>query len=49
MRPSVHPITVRFLANQRLVVAARNKASREGMTLSEFLRQAVREQVREVA
>lgn len=46
---SVHDTTVRFRVNAALVAAAEAKARREGMNLSEFLRHAVRREVREAA
>ena len=49
MRTDVHNTAVRFRANDALVAAAVEKARREGMSLSELLRHAVRKEVREAA
>lgn len=46
---SVHNTPVHFRANHALVAAAEEKARREGMSLSELLRHAVRREVREAA
>lgn len=45
----VHNKTVQFRVNDALIAAAEAKARREGMNLSEFLRHAVRGEVREAA
>lgn len=42
MRSPVHNVPVQFRANERLVAAARSRAQHEGMSLSEFLRSALR-------
>ena len=49
MRHAVHDSVIRFRVNEALMTAAEAKARQEGMTLSEFLRQAVRREVREAA
>ena len=49
MRCNVHNSMVRFRANEALIAAAAEKAQREGMSLSELLRHAVRNVVREAA
>jgi predicted nucleic acid-binding protein len=46
MRSSVHDTVVRFRANGRLVADAETKALREGMSLSELLRHALRQELR---
>ena len=45
----VHNSTIRFRVNKALVAAAEAKARREGMSLSELLRHAVRNAVRDAA
>lgn len=47
MRGNVHNSIVRFRVNEALIAAAIAKAHREGMSLSELLRHAVRNEVRE--
>ena len=49
MSAQVHDMTVRFRANNSLVASAAEKARREGMTLSELLRAALRREIREAA
>ena len=49
MRPFVHDSIIRFRANQALVAAAERKAQREGMTVSELMRQALRNTVKDAA
>ena len=49
MRSSVHGARVILRANSCLVAEAKAKAERDGMTLSELIRQAVRREVREDA
>ena len=49
MRNYVHNAEVRFRVNQALLAAVEEKARREGMSLSELLRHAVRKEVREAA
>ena len=49
MRGNVHNTAVRVRANDALIAAATEKARREGMSLSELLRHAVRKEVREAA
>jgi predicted HicB family RNase H-like nuclease len=46
MRSPVHDVPVAFRANSRLLAAAQDKARREGMSLSEFMRSALRREVR---
>ena len=46
---SIYDSLIRVRANEALVTAAEEKARREGMTLSELVRQAVRREVREAA
>ena len=45
MRPPIFTSPVQFYAPPELVAAARNKALREGRTLSEVLRSALRREV----
>jgi hypothetical protein len=45
-RSSVHDSVVRFRVNEALVASAEVKARREGMSLSEFLRHALRRELR---
>jgi predicted DNA binding CopG/RHH family protein len=49
MRGSVHDSRIFLRANDALIAEAKAKADREGMTLSELVRQAVRREVREAA
>jgi len=49
MRASVHDSLIRCRVNEQLVAQASAIARREGMTLSELVRQAVRREVREAA
>ena len=49
MRNVVHNSMVRFRVNDALIAAATDKARREGMSLSELLRHAVRNAVRDAA
>jgi predicted HicB family RNase H-like nuclease len=49
MRPGVHDDLIRVRVPGTLASAARSKADREGMTLSELVRQAVRREVRRAA
>jgi predicted HicB family RNase H-like nuclease len=49
MRGNVHDTAVRFRANNALIAAAAQKAEREGMSLSELMRHALRKEVRGVA
>lgn len=49
MRSVVHDIPVRFRANVRLLAAARSKAEREGMTMSELMRSALRREISNVS
>lgn len=45
MRSCVHNTPVVFRANVRLLTAARSKAEREGMSLSELMRTALRREI----
>jgi predicted HicB family RNase H-like nuclease len=49
MREAVHTERVDFRAHPTLVAAAERKAREQGMSLSEFLRHAVRREVTEAA
>lgn len=49
MRNNVHNSMIRFRANDALMAAAAEKARREGMSLSELMRHALRKEVREAA
>lgn len=49
MRTAVHDTVTVFRANKRLVEKAAAKAEREGMSLSELMRQALRREVKEAA
>jgi len=49
MRTNVHDTSTRFRVNSDLLAAAEAKARQEGMSLSEFLRHAVRQKVKEAA
>lgn len=49
MREQIHNSTARFRVNGALLAAAEAKARREGMSLSELLRHAVRQEVRSAA
>lgn len=45
MRPATHSEMVRVRVHPGLLARARQHAERQGMTVSEFLRHALREQV----
>lgn len=45
----VHGALARFRVNEELLAAAEEKARREGMSLSELMRHALRREVREAA
>lgn len=45
MRLNVHDTTARFRVNAAVLAAAETKAKQQGMSLSEFLRSAVRSSV----
>lgn len=45
MRSPVQNVPVRFRANGKLLAAARAKADREGMSLSELMRFALRREI----
>ncbi|MCB4858398.1 MULTISPECIES: hypothetical protein [unclassified Sphingobium] len=49
MREQVHTSLTAFRINPALLAAASAKAKREGVTLSELLRHAVRKEVRDAA
>ncbi len=49
MRQEVHSQLAQFRVNPTLLSAAKQQARRSGMTLSEYLRAAVRSQLREAA
>lgn len=49
MAAQVFDITVRFRVNEALAASAAAKARREGMTLSELIRAALRREMREAA
>lgn len=49
MRESLHDTPVQFYAPANLVAAACERARRDGRTLSEVLREALRQRVREDA
>lgn len=49
MRGQIHNAAVRFRVSDTLLAAASAKARREGMSLSELLRHAVRRELREAA
>lgn len=46
MRQEVHNTTARFRVNDILIASAADRARRDGMTLSEFIRAAIRRDVR---
>jgi len=45
MRSCIHDAPVQFRANVRLLAAARSKAERQGMSLSELMRSALRREI----
>jgi antitoxin component of RelBE/YafQ-DinJ toxin-antitoxin module len=45
MRQAIHTDTVRFRADPGLIERAEAKASNDGMTLSELIRQALRKEL----
>lgn len=49
MRQEVHSELAQFRVNPALLLTAKRQARRSGMTLSEFLRAAVRDKLREAA
>jgi hypothetical protein len=49
MRPSVHGTTLRLSVSAPLREAAEEKARAEGMTLSELVRHALRQEVKRAA
>lgn len=49
MRQAVHSELVQFRVNPALLMTTKRQAQRSGMTLSEFLRAAVRDKLREAA
>lgn len=46
MRQEVHNTIARFRVNDMLIASAADRARRDGMTLSEFIRAAIRRDVR---
>jgi hypothetical protein len=48
MRSCVHDVPVQFRANRRLLTAARAKAERDGMSVSELMRSALRREISNV-
>jgi len=48
-RVTVHDRAITFRANAAMVASATDRARREGMTLAEFLRSAVRRELKDVA
>lgn len=49
MRQTVHSAVAQFRVSETLLAAAEEKARREGMSLSELMRAALRREVREAA
>ncbi|AYJ86903.1 ribbon-helix-helix protein, CopG family [Sphingomonas paeninsulae] len=49
MRRIIHTTPVNFRADPNLIAAAEAKARREGMSMSELMRAALRREVREAA
>jgi len=49
MRVQVHHVPVRFRVNEAVLAKAQAKAEREGMSLSELLRHALRVELRDAA
>ncbi|WP_157098677.1 ribbon-helix-helix protein, CopG family [Novosphingobium rosa] len=49
VRAPVHGAAIRFRVAESLLASAEEKARREGMSLSELLRHALRRELREVA
>lgn len=49
MAQKVHTSLAQFRVNDALLIAAKKKADRSGMSLSEYLRAALRNQLREAA
>jgi predicted DNA binding CopG/RHH family protein len=49
MARKVHTSLAQFRVNDELLIAAKKKADRSGMSLSEYLRAALRNQLREAA
>ena len=49
MNAPIHDTLVRFRVNEALVASASEKARREGMSLSELLRHALRRELKEAA
>jgi predicted DNA binding CopG/RHH family protein len=48
-RGTVHDAAIRFRVAEKLLASAEEKARREGMSLSELLRHALRRELREAA
>jgi len=49
MRAAVHDVPVSFRASAAIIAAAETKARRQGMSLSEFMRAAIRREVKDAA
>jgi predicted HicB family RNase H-like nuclease len=49
MRRIIHTTPVNFRADPGLIAAAEEKARRDGMSMSEFMRAALRRELREAA
>lgn len=49
MRSQTHDAAVRFRVNAALLASAEKSARKQGMSLSEYLRAAVRDKLREAA
>ena len=49
MRVQVHHVPVRFRVNEAVLAKAQAMAEREGMSLSELIRQSLRNQLRDAA
>lgn len=47
MRVEIHDTTARFRVNNALIASATDKAHKDGMTLSEFIRAAIRRELRD--
>jgi len=48
-RGTIHDAAIRFRVAEKLLASAEEKARREGMSLSELLRHALRRELREAA
>lgn len=49
MRAQVHHVPVRFRVNEAVLAKAQERAEREGMSLSELLRQSLRNELKSAA